>query len=281
MPPGRKRRAPAAEEASDTEHTPTQRRRASTESEAEEDDAATQSDHQLQQMAKKLCSLRAVFGMEMIELPKTTGGTVRQRQQAAQRAERQNNTTTMAWVLTNTLPEKYRTWDIVPPPKVPTFSEESAYIGLYTFVVSVITLGGGRIPEAKLERYLKRANADQTTPVGSTEKLIKRMVKDGYIRLDVDNNAGDPIREWIVAGRGKAEIGDKGVMGLVQAVYHDGRSDELDRKLERSLQLAHANERTATQTEAQPQAETATGGGRGRARRREQADGEAEETDEE
>lgn len=187
----------------------------------------------------------------------------------------------MAWVLTNTLPEKYRTWDIVPPPKVPTFSEESAYIGLYTFVVSVITLGGGRIPEAKLERYLKRANADQTTPVGSTEKLIKRMVKDGYIRLDVDNNAGDPIREWIVAGRGKAEIGDKGVMGLVQAVYHDGRSDELDRKLERSLQLAHANERTATQTEAQLQAETATCGGRGRARRREQADGEAEETDEE
>ncbi|EKG17104.1 MAGE protein [Macrophomina phaseolina MS6] len=219
--------------------------------------------------------------MEMTELPRTTSNTIRQRQQAAQRAERQNNTTTAAWVLTNTLPEKYRTWDIVPPPKVPTFSEESAYIGLYTFVVTVITLGGGRIPEAKLERYLKRTNADQTTPVGSTEKLLARMKRDGYIKLDVDNSTGETIKEWVVAARGKVEIGDRGVAGLVQAVYHDSRTDELDQKLARSLQLAQANDRTPTQAEQQQQAEIGTSRARVHTRRQEHADEEPEETDEE
>ncbi|KAK0650362.1 Non-structural maintenance of chromosomes element 3-like protein [Lasiodiplodia hormozganensis] len=319
MPLVRKRRAPAAEDASDEEHTPTQRRRESPVSDVEDDDPSTQGEQQLQQMAKKLVrmalaceyaripirradisakvlgsqgrqfknvfaeanlKLNAVFGMEMTELPKTENHTIKGRQKAAERTERQNTTTT-SWVLTNTLPEKYRGWDIIPPPKVPTFSEESAYIGLYTFVVACITLGGGRMPEAKLERYLKRTNADQTTPVGSTEKLLARMKKDGYIKLITDSSSGEEIREWVVAGRGKVEIGERGVAGMVQTVYHDSRTAELDRKIERSLQNARANEASKNIGQASSEDQTGTGRGRGRQRRQEPQDGEPQETDEE
>ncbi|OJD36342.1 mage protein [Diplodia corticola] len=318
MPIVRKRRAPAADDASDEEPTPTQRRRESPVSDMEEEDEATQGGQQLQQMTKKLVrmalaceyaripirradisakvlgshgrqfktvfseanlQLQTVFGMEMTELLKTEDHTIKGRQKAAERSEKQSSTTT-SYVLTNTLPEKYRGWDIVPPPKVPTFSDESAYIGLYTFVVTCITLAGGRLPELKLDRYLKRTNADQTTPVGSTDKLLARMKKDGYIKLITDRSSEDNVREWVVAGRGKVEIGEKGVAGMVQAVYHDNATAELDRRIERSLQNARANEAPNSTGQGNAGEQAGAGRGRGRARRQEQQDG-APETDEE
>ncbi|OMP87078.1 Non-structural maintenance of chromosome element 3, partial [Diplodia seriata] len=306
------------DDASDEEPTRTQRRRESPVSDVDGEDQATQGDQQLQQMTKKLVrmalaceyaripirradisakvlgsgsrqfnsvyaeanlQLRTVFGMEMTELPKTENHTIRGRQKAAERSEKQNSTTT-SYVLTNTLPDKYRAWDIIPPPKVPTFSDESAYIGLYTFVVTCITLGGGRMPELKLERYLKRTNADQTTPIGSTEKLLARMKKDGYIKLIVDNSSGEEIREWIVAARGKVEIGEKGVAGMVRTVYHENATAELDRKIERSLQNARANEAPKPTGQGTSGEQAGTGRGRGRPRRQEQQGG-APESDEE
>ncbi|KAL1632323.1 hypothetical protein SLS56_003738 [Neofusicoccum ribis] len=290
MPLVRKRRAPAADEASEDEHTP-QRRRGSPQSEAEDNDDATQADHQLQQMAKKLgrkfkavfaeaqLQLRVVFGMQMTELTRVENTTIRQRQQAAQRAEKQANTATNAWVLTSTLPEKYRRYDIIPPPKVPTFSEESAYVGIYSFVVACITLSGGKLPDAKLDRFLKRANIDQTTPIGTWEKVSQRMKKDGYIK-EVQERLGDEtVKEWVVAGRGLVELGKGGVAGMVQAVYAKDRPQDLDRKLERSLKLTEIGQASTTQGTAE--AQNGAGRGRGRLSRQEQRDGEPEETDEE
>lgn len=201
--------------------------------------------------------------------------------EAAQRAERQSTTTTTNWALTSTLPDKYRRYDIIPPPKVPTFSEEAAYLGLYSFVVTCIILGGGELPEAKLDRYLKRANVDQTTPVGSTEKLLARMKKDGYVKLVSKTEGNESVNYWIVAGRGKLEVGQEGAAGMVGAVYANNKPQDLDQRLERSMQLNQIRQVTAAATQVDGEEQNGTGRGRARPRRQQQEDGAEEETDEE
>jgi len=99
-----------------------------------------------------------------------------------------------------------------------------------------------------------------------TEKLQKRMEKDGYIVKVRDTTGGDEVVEWIVGPRGKVEVGDQGVRGMVQEVYGDvDDPQELDRRLERSLGVL----------EARPQEEGS--GTRQRGKRRDGGEEEEEE----
>ena len=100
-------------------------------------------------------------------------------------------------------------------------------------------MNNGSLPENKLERYLKRANADQWTPILATEKLLQKLAKEGYLEKRRDTSSGEEVVEWVVGRRGKVEIGEGGVLGLVRAVYGASGEDdeELERKLERSLGL--------------------------------------------
>ncbi|KAI9774382.1 MAG: Altered inheritance of mitochondria protein 18 mitochondrial [Geoglossum simile] len=181
--------------------------------------------------------LRDKFGMEMTELPIREKVTISQRR-AAQRTEKAA-TTSKTYVLTSTLPPKYRS--MLPPPQAPTINLESSYIGLYTFLVSVISLSGGSIAEAKLERYLKRTNADQYTPVDKTEKLLHRLCKEGYLMRIKESSGGEEVVEYMVGPRGKVEVGSGGVAGLVRGVYGESATEDLDARIWRSMGL---NEKT-------------------------------------
>lgn len=153
--------------------------------------------------------------------------------------------------------------EILPPPQIPTAEAESQYVAIYTFVVALILLSGGTLPDGKLDRYLKRANVDETTPfvnsaaysgMDKTEKLLKRMEKDGYVVKIRDTSTGEETIDWIIGQRAKVEIGDQGVTGLVRMVYGDldeEEADELERKLERSLGLAERKGPSATQQQGQ------------------------------
>ncbi|KAH0560097.1 hypothetical protein GP486_003378 [Trichoglossum hirsutum] len=177
--------------------------------------------------------LRGKFGMEMTELPMREKVTISQRR-AAQRTDKAA-TTSKAYVLTSTLPPKYRS--ILPPPQVPTTHLESSYVGLYTFLISVISLSGGSIAEAKLERYLGRTNAEQYTPVDRTEKLLQRLCKEGYLMRIKDSSGGEELVEYMVGPRGKVEVSPEGVVGLVRGVYKDTATDDLDARIMRSMGL--------------------------------------------
>lgn len=161
---------------------------------------------------------------------------------AAQKSDKQP-TSSNSWVLVSTLPEKFRDIAIIPPPRVPSAETESQYVGLYSFIISVIALAGGTLPEAKLERYLRRANADNSTPIDKTDKLLARLQKEGYIVkvTQKDSATGEESIEYMVGPRGKMEIGDDGVVGLVKKVYGEEAPDDLDGKLERSLDLGRKN----------------------------------------
>lgn len=65
------------------------------------------------------------------------------------------------------------------------------------------------------------------------------MVKEGYLVRDKDTSGGDEVIEYRVGPRGKVEVGDEGVSGLVREVYGkvDTEREDLDRRLERSLGL--------------------------------------------
>lgn len=144
--------------------------------------------------------------------------------------------------------------DILLPTKAPSESTEATYTAFYSFAIALILLNNGSLPEAKLERYLKRANADQWTPIMSTEKLLQRLAKEGYLEKRRDTSSGEEIIEWVVGPRGKVEVGDKGVQGFVRAVYAGSGQDgeELERKLERSLGLQQQQRIVVDQSEETP-----------------------------
>lgn len=183
-----------------------------------------------------------------------------------------------AWVLTSILPGRFRDADILLPPQVPTTEAESQYTALYTFVISLICLSGGSLPDNKLDRYLKRANVDETTPftnsnafsaLDKTEKLLKRMEKDGYVVKIRDNSSGEETIDWVMGSRGKVEVGDVGVRNMVKTVYGDVDDEaELQRKLERSLGVGERR------SQKQPN-------GEGKKRGRKRRNAEAEEQDDE
>ncbi|KAL1600751.1 hypothetical protein SLS60_007139 [Paraconiothyrium brasiliense] len=182
-----------------------------------------------------------VFGMRMVELPNRDKVTLRQKRAAAGSESQSKNSNT--WVLQNILPERYRSLPIIGPGIAPALDEnddvpdvEGAYIGLYSMVISLILLSGGTLPEGKLDRFMKRMNAGDTTPVDSTDKVLARMAKDGYIVKIKDTQGGEEIVDYVVGPRGKVEVGKEGVANFVRTVYGDDVED-LDGRLKRSLGL--------------------------------------------
>lgn len=160
----------------------------------------------------------------------------------------------------------------------------------------------GTIPESRLERHLKRMNADNHVLNGEkTEKVFKRMEREGYIvKVRERDGGGEESIDYVVGPRGKAEIGEKGVAGVVRKVYgnKDTEADELEKKLVRSLgdvAIEKKSGRTAREAEEDGNnGETDKKGGRGakskerrtssksnKRSRDENEDGEEEEDEEE
>lgn len=142
------------------------------------------------------------------------------------------------------LPPQYRDPAILDPSAVPTSAEESKYVSIYTLLISLVQLSGGTLPDAKMDRYLRRVNMEDSTPVsgfGKTEQLLKRLEKDGYVyKVREPTGTGDDDVYWVVGPRGKTEVGDEGVRGLVKVVYGEmgeGADEELETKIAKSLSI--------------------------------------------
>ena len=152
-----------------------------------------------------------------------------------------------SYILTTTLPPRYRTPLILSPSSIPTPSSEASYTGFVTFLISLILLSPGQVlSDAQLEKHLRRMNSEDYVPISThsdsqpTETVLKRMIREGYIVKvkERDETVGGEERvEWIVGPRGRVEVGEKGVAGVVRGVFRkrDGEGEELERRLVRSL----------------------------------------------
>jgi DNA-binding PadR family transcriptional regulator len=91
-----------------------------------------------------------------------------------------------------------------------------------------------------------------------TEKLIRRMERDGYIVKVKENSGtgGDDDVYWVVGPRGKVEVGENGVRGLAKTVFgtmaSEAEEDELERKIARSLGLSDKSDFNRVAPPAEP-----------------------------
>ena len=203
--------------------------------------------------------LRNVFGMTLTELPTRERVTVTQKR-AAQRSagnkaaanggdtqsqaiaamSASSSSASKQYIVTSTLPVRYRLPAILPPARIPTSSAEAGYVGFTTFILGLIYLSpGGTLSESRLEKQLRRMNADNYVLGEKTEKgALARMLREGYIiKIRERDGGGEETVDFMIGPRGKVEIAETGVAGLVRKVY--GRNnvdvDELERRLVRSL----------------------------------------------
>ncbi|KAH7037637.1 MAGE family-domain-containing protein [Microdochium trichocladiopsis] len=189
--------------------------------------------------------LRHVFGMEMTELPAKEKRTLKERQKAtARKAATQGgtsaSTSTGTYILVSTLPAPYRAQTIVDPARAPSAHDEATYVAFYTLIISVITLSGGELSDSKLKRYLTRLNAGQNLPIDSTENVLQRMVKHGYLDKTVERATdGDDMISWAVGPRGRVEVPPQSIATFVRQVYGQV-PDDFDKKLHKSLGLQNA-----------------------------------------
>ena len=104
-----------------------------------------------------------------------------------------------------------------------------------------------------------------------TANVLAKMQKQGYIVRTVDKSGDDETIDWRVGPRGKVEIGNKGIQGLVNAVYGDSGPEDLQSRIHRSLgmEVASGNQREEEEeAEAQPEPEPNGGPSRRKSRRR-------------
>ena len=200
--------------------------------------------------------LRSVFGMEMTELPQKDKVTISQKRTAA-RSGVTSSTTSKAYILTSTLPPRFRKPNILPPAQIPSPASEAAYVGLTSFILALIYLSPSTsISEPRLEKHLKRMNADNYVLHGEkTEKVLKRMEREQYIvKVRERDGGGEETVDYVIGPRGKVEVGERGVAGLVKKVYNkkDAEADELEKRLVRSLgDVVMEKKRPVTDEEAE------------------------------
>lgn len=196
------------------------------------------------------------------------------------------------------LPEAYRTARILAPSRVISEDDEAAYIGFYTLVISLIRINGGEMSDAMLKRYLTRLNAETNTFNDTkTEDTLAKLQRQGYLVKNVDKDArqhgeADMATTWYVGPRGKVEVNDESVAGLVREVWGpEDQGLELEKKLQISLSIrerdyAQNGEDVNGEEEAPlEEAEQVEGNGgssnRRRGRRRQVQEQEEEEEEEE
>lgn len=152
------------------------------------------------------------------------------------------STASNAYVLVSILPEAYKTPRIIAPSRIVSADDEAAYVAFYTLIISLIRINGGELSEAMLKRYLTRLNAERNSFTGTkTEDTLAKLQRQGYLVKNVDKDArqhgeAEMATTWFVGPRGKVEVSDEAVAGLVREVWgEDGRGEELEGKLQATL----------------------------------------------
>ncbi|KAI5814731.1 MAGE family-domain-containing protein, partial [Pyronema omphalodes] len=167
--------------------------------------------------------LAEVFGMTLTELPVRDKTKLSQRRAAASSS---STATSKNYILTSILPSEYR----IPSIMSPASFQDSTYLGLVSFVVALVYQNGRVLPQNKLYRYLKRMNADEYTPIGTTEKVLQMMQRHGYIVRVTDTQGDETSYDYHLGPRAKKEIEEGGVLEMIKEVYGEDTPRDVERR---------------------------------------------------
>lgn len=207
-------------------------------------------------------TLRDIFGMELVDLPKTEKIDMNTRrkvasQKATQAATQKSKTQDIDaldsqgrkstkdpissannWILVSTLPDAYKVrQELLVPAMAPDQDTEAIYTAICNIIVAILYLhtpSGGKdeestepISDTRLLRHLQRLGLREFAPTGpggseNIDKLFKRLESEGYITKRKDNSTGEELIEYVVGPRGKREIGREGAARFVRAMYGFG-----------------------------------------------------------
>lgn len=92
----------------------------------------------------------------------------------------------------------------------------------------------------KLKRHLARVNAGQNLPMGKTDEVLTKLVRQGYLDRVVEkaDHAEEDTVTWCVGTRGKVEFPPESIKGFLTIVWGDDKPDDFEKKVNRSLGLA-------------------------------------------
>lgn len=151
-------------------------------------------------------------------------------------------------MLVSILPAEYRVPEIIAPSKAHSQEGEASYVGMYTTLISIITLSGGELSDARLRRHLQRLVIDKNMPslnpndanhaTENTEIVLQRMIRQGYLVKTSENKmqGDDDSITWHVGPRGKVEVSNEAIAEMIRKIY-GGSSPELEKKLQSSLKI--------------------------------------------
>jgi hypothetical protein len=114
-------------------------------------------------------------------------------------------------------------------------------------------------------------NVEENMPMDKTVNVLAKMQRQGYIVKTIDRSGDDEQIDWRIGPRGKVEVGNKGIEGLVKAVYGDTAPEDLQSRIHRSLGMQVFNRiQGDEEEEAEPDLEQEQNGepSRRRSRRR-------------
>lgn len=151
--------------------------------------------------------LQAIFGMEMVEWPSRdeTTMSVRERRKALKTQKATVSTAAAAradrFVLVSTLPDDYRASVFASIPTDPAVAAgkaippvpaapDAAYMGLVTMIIALITLSGGALAHADLEKYLAMLYGAHNGPVRADAELLPVATALGDYVDDDDGGSG-------------------------------------------------------------------------------------------
>lgn len=73
-------------------------------------------------------------------------------------------------------------------------------------------------------------NADEYTPIGTTEKVLQMMQRHGYIVRVKDTQGDETSYDYHLGPRAKREIEEEGVLEMIKEVYGEDTPKDVERR---------------------------------------------------
>ncbi|KAG5519350.1 hypothetical protein PMAC_001975 [Pneumocystis sp. 'macacae'] len=191
--------------------------------------------------------LRNVFGMELVELPYKN----RNKYMSASKLHKSKSShiknpssivqPNKSWILCSVLDPKYS--ELVS--QVPTI-KEGAFSGIIMIILSIVIMNSGVISEELLTKYLLHLQINNDTPIGNIDKILKEMIKKGYLDKIKDDFVSTNNKEkgciYFLGPRGKTEIDSKRLTTFIEKIQGDAAPQNLKEIVENLFNKSVSNE---------------------------------------